>query len=54
MTAALVVDLALALLLVGAAVWAQRLVADLRTLPPADVPDGRHGPGVGVGGGPGA
>ena len=31
MTAALVVDLALALLLLGAAVWAQRLVADLRT-----------------------
>jgi len=37
-TAALVVDLALALLLLGAAVWAQRLVADLRTLPPADSP----------------
>ena len=40
MTPALVVDLALALLLVGAAVWAQRLVADLRTLPPADSPTG--------------
>ena len=40
MTAALLVDLALALLLVGAAVWAQRLVADLRTLPPADAPTG--------------
>lgn len=40
MTAALVVDLALALLLVGAAVWAQRLLADLRTLPPADSPTG--------------
>ncbi|MBD3927142.1 glycosyltransferase [Nocardioides cavernae] len=40
MTAALLVDLALALLLLGAAVWAQRLVADLRTLPPADAPTG--------------
>ena len=39
-TAALVVDLALALLLVGAAVGAQRLVADLRTLPRSDAPTG--------------
>jgi 4,4'-diaponeurosporenoate glycosyltransferase len=39
-TGALGVDLALALLIIGAVVWAQRLVADLRTLPPADVPAG--------------
>jgi 4,4'-diaponeurosporenoate glycosyltransferase len=35
-TSALLVDLALAVLLLAAAVWAQRLVADLRTLPPPD------------------
>lgn len=40
MTTALLVDLALALLLLGAAAWAQRLVADLRTLPRPDVPAG--------------
>ena len=53
MTAALLVDLALALLLVGAAVGAQRLVADLRTLPRSDAPTGDV-TAVGVGGGPGA
>ena len=36
MTTALLVDLALVVLLLGAAVWAQRLVADLRTLPRSD------------------
>ena len=36
MTPALLLDLALAALLVGAAVWAQRLLADLRTLPNTD------------------
>jgi 4,4'-diaponeurosporenoate glycosyltransferase len=35
-TTALLVDLVLALLLIGAAVWAQRLLADLRTLPRPD------------------
>lgn len=37
MTTALLVDLALATLLLRAVVWAQRLMADLRTLPRADV-----------------
>ncbi|HSF35081.1 MAG TPA: glycosyltransferase family A protein [Nocardioides sp.] len=40
MTTALVVDLVLAALLLGAAAWAQRLVADLRTLPRPDAPAG--------------
>ncbi|MGF9763793.1 glycosyltransferase [Microvirga sp. 0TCS3.31] len=40
MTSALLVDLALVVLLLGAAVWAQRLVADLRTLPRADAATG--------------
>ena len=40
MTTALLVDLALVVLLLGAAVWAQRLVADLRTLPRADAATG--------------
>ncbi|MCY4727406.1 glycosyltransferase [Nocardioides sp. STR2] len=40
MTAALLVDLVLAALLLGAAVWAQRLVADLRTLPRVGVASG--------------
>jgi 4,4'-diaponeurosporenoate glycosyltransferase len=39
-TTALLVDVALAVLLLGAAVWAQRLVADLRTLPRADATTG--------------
>jgi 4,4'-diaponeurosporenoate glycosyltransferase len=39
-TTALLVDVALAVLLLGAAVWAQRLVADLRTLPRADAATG--------------
>lgn len=40
MTTALLVDLVLASLLLGAAAWAQRLVADLRTLPRPDAPAG--------------
>lgn len=36
MTSALLVDLVLGVLLLGAAVWAQRLLADLRTLPGPD------------------
>jgi 4,4'-diaponeurosporenoate glycosyltransferase len=39
-TTALLVDLVLAVLLLGAAAWAHRLVADLRTLPRPDVPAG--------------
>lgn len=40
MTTAVLVDLVLAVLLLGAAAWAQRLVADLRTLPRPDAPVG--------------
>jgi len=39
-TTALLVDLALAALLLAAAAWAQRLVADLRTLPATGAPAG--------------
>ncbi|HEX5917307.1 MAG TPA: glycosyltransferase [Nocardioides sp.] len=38
MTAALLVDLAIAAVLLGVAVWAQQLVADLRTLPRPGAP----------------
>jgi 4,4'-diaponeurosporenoate glycosyltransferase len=47
-TTALLVDLVLAVLLLGAAAWAQRLVADLRTLPRPDAPAGAETPTVSV------
>lgn len=46
MTTALLVDLVLAVLLLGAAAWAQRMVADLRTLPRPDAPAGGATPTV--------
>ena len=46
MTTALLVDLVLVALLLAAAVAAQRLVADLRTLPPAGAPGGTPADGA--------